>query len=263
MLQISIENNFASWRAAARDCLQKEIAPDEIFWTINAANNLFASVSTDENVSPTRKVSAEFLALAETVACFDDDGKWALLYRILFRLVNENRYLLHIESDEDVRRARLMEKAVARDVHKFHAFVRFRKTVIDEQEIYVAWHEPQHLTVERSAPFFVRRFGAMRFSILTPKLCAHWDKENLTFSPGVAAENAPKDDATEDFWLVYYRSIFNPFRLKIKAMKAELPVRHWRTLPEARLIPEMIQNAQDLTRKWRSNQLKSSENKDS
>jgi len=30
---------------------------------------------------------------------------------------------------------------------------------------------------------------------------------------------------------------------KIKAMKKELPVRHWRTLPEAALIPELIREA--------------------
>ena len=51
---------------------------------------------------------------------------------------------------------------------------------------------------------------------------------------------APTGDETEEFWLLYYRSIFNPFRLKVNAMKKELPVRHWRTLPEAALIPELI-----------------------
>ena len=153
---------------------------------------------------------------------------------------------MHIESDEDVRRARLMEKAVYRDVHKFHAFVRFRRVEIFEEEIFVAWHKPHHFTVKRSAPFFVRRFGAMRFSIITPRGCAHWDTKNLIFSSGVSKNFAPERDATEDFWLAYYRSIFNPFRLKIKAMKKEFPVRHWQTLPEAVLIPELIRAAKEL-----------------
>lgn len=246
MIQVSVENDFADWRKHARACLQRAIEPHEILWSGAAENVLFENASGVEKSDQIHKVPPEFLALAETVACFDDAEKWALLYRILFRLVHENRYLLHIESDDDVRAARLMEKAVARDIHKFHAFVRFRRVEIDEREIFVAWHEPQHLTVERSAPFFARRFGAMRFSILTPKCCAHWDLKNLTLTAGVARENAPKFDETEDFWLIYYRSIFNPFRLKEKAMKAELPVRHWRTLPEARLIPEMIRKAKNL-----------------
>ena len=251
MIQVLIENNFASWRDAARICLQREIAPDEILWNCGQPNNLFESNFTGEAVEKVFKVSPDFLPLAEAVVCFDDAEKFSLLYRLLFRLVHENKNLLHIESDDDVRRARLMEKAVYRDVHKFHAFVRFRRIEIFEEEIFVAWHEPHHLTVERSTPFFVRRFGAMRFSILTPRRCAHWDLHNLTFSEGVSKEIAPKRDAAEDFWLVYYESIFNPFRLKIKAMKKELPVRHWRTLPEAALIPGLIRRAKELKSKNR------------
>lgn len=191
-------------------------------------------------------VPAEFIKLAQAVACFDDAERWPLLYRILFRLLHETRNLLCIESDADVRRARLMEKAVNRDVHKFHAFVRFRRVVTDGNEIYVAWHEPHHFTVERSAPFFARRFGSMNFSILTPKGCVHWDQKELQFSPPALKEHAPAKDETEDFWLLYYKSIFNPFRLKVKTMKRELPVRHWPTLPEAVLIPELIRKAKGM-----------------
>jgi DNA polymerase len=67
----------------------------------------------------------------------------------------------------------------------------------------------------------------------------------------VSRAAAPKQDAAEDLWLVYYQSIFNPFRLKIKAMKKELPVRHWRTLPEAALIPELVRKAKELESKKR------------
>ena len=246
MIQISIENDFAKWRLAARELLQNAVAPEEVLWSDEAQNSLFGNDSATRAETQIHKVSPEFLSLSEAVACCDDAEKWSLLYRLLWRFVYENRHILEIESDDDVRKARLMEKAVARDVHKFHAFVRFRRVIIKSQEFFVAWHEPQHYTVRRATPFFARRFGAMRFSILTPKGCAHWDTENLTFTEAVSREFAPKNDAAEDFWLVYYQSIFNPFRLKIKAMKAEFPVRHWRTLPEAVLIPELIRKAKEL-----------------
>jgi probable DNA metabolism protein len=249
VIQVAIENSFASWRDAARKCLRKNISPEEILWTCGEQNSLFENDSTEANDKQIFKVSADFLALAETIVCYDDAEKWSLLYRLLFRTIHENRNLLHIESDDDVRRARLMERAVYRDIHKFHAFVRFRRVEIFGEEIFAAWHEPHHFTVERSAPFFVRRFGAMRFSIFTPKGCAAWDLENLTFSSAVSKQCAPPKDATEDFWLAYYQAIFNPFRLKIKAMKKELPVRHWRTLPEAVLIPELIRKAKRLESK--------------
>lgn len=246
MIQIAVGNDFAQWRTMARRCLQNRLSPEEVLWTGEANGRLFGADNLKESGDKVLKVPANFVSLAETVACFDAADKWALLYRIAFRLIYENRCLLDIDSDDDMRRARLMERAVLRDVHKFHAFVRFRRAEVGGAEIYTAWHEPAHFTVERSAPFFARRFGAMRFSILSPKGCAHWDLENLTFSAAVSRDSAPPEDETEEFWLAYYRSIFNPFRLKIKAMKAEMPVRHWRTLPETRLIPGLIRRAKDL-----------------
>ncbi|MDQ2747866.1 MAG: TIGR03915 family putative DNA repair protein [Acidobacteriota bacterium] len=250
LIQISVENSYESWREAARKCLSDDIAPEDVLWTCGAGDSLFENSSANQNVGRVFKISPDFFPLAETVVCFDDAEKFALLYRILFRIVHENRNLLHIESDDDVRKARLMEKAVYRDVHKFHAFVRFRRVELAGAEVFVAWHEPHHYTVERAAPFFARRFGAMRFSILTPKGCAHWNLEDLRFSEAVAKQSLPNDD-TEDFWLIYYRSIFNPFRLKIKAMKKELPVRHWKTLPEAVLIPELIRQGEAAEKKKR------------
>lgn len=250
MIQISVENNFTSWREAARKCLQNDVLPEAIRWTCETENNLFETDFLEPKNERLFKIPADFFPLAETVVCYNDNEKFALLYRILFRLVHENKKLLYIESDEDVRRARLMERAIYRDVHKFHAFVRFREIELENVKIYVAWHEPNHYTVIRSAPFFARRFGAMRFSILTPKGCAHWNLEKLRFSEAVRKLNLPPDK-TEDFWLVYYKSIFNPFRLKINAMKKEMPVRHWKTLPEAVLIPELIREGRKAERKKR------------
>lgn len=243
MIRAAVENDFKSWRNVARTLLASGVPPEQIVWSGAEQGGLFEAV---DEIKAERdfRVPKDFVKMAEAVSCFAADEKWATLYRILFRLKHENRNLLMIETDEDVRRARTMEKAVRRDVHKFHAFVRFRLVEVEGEEVYVAWHEPHHFTVERATPFFARRFGAMRFSILTPKGCAHWDKQMLTFSPPADRSNAPTEDLTEEFWLTYYRSIFNPFRLKVNAMKRELPVRHWPTLPEAILIPELIRQAE-------------------
>ena len=47
----------------------------------------------------------------------------------------------------------------------------------------------------------------------------------------------------EDLWRGYYASVFNPARVNVDAMVKELPVRHWATLPEAALIPQLILDA--------------------
>ncbi len=244
MIQVSINNDFSCWRRAARELLAQGAEPGEVLWNNAGQNALFEPVDVPVLAVETR-IPRSFIQFAETVACHSDPTRWRILYSLLYRLVNENRHLLEVESDPEVRQARLMEKGVNRDVHKFHAFVRFRRLEIDGTEIFTAWHEPQHFTVERAAPFFMRRFGAMRFSILTPRGCAHWDMKELIFSEAVSKNSAPIADEMEDFWLLYYRSIFNPFRLKVRTMKKELPVRHWATLPEAALIPELIRQVDD------------------
>ena len=54
----------------------------------------------------------------------------------------------------------------------------------------------------------------------------------------------PADDALEATWRTYFSSIFNPARLKVAMMKSEMPVKYWRNLPEAELIPSLIRERQ-------------------
>jgi DNA polymerase len=51
---------------------------------------------------------------------------------------------------------------------------------------------------------------------------------------------APDDMELEELWKSYYKSIFNPARLKVKAMQAEMPKKYWNNLPEAELVGELI-----------------------
>ena len=104
----------------------------------------------------------------------------------------------------------------------------------------MAWFEPAHRVVEMTAPFFARRFASMRWSILTPDGSAHWDGTVLTFGPPATRDMAPAEDEMEEFWRTYYASTFNPARLKTQAMRAEMPKRYWKNLPEAALIPELV-----------------------
>ena len=194
-------------------------------------------------VASTVKISQEFLKLAEFVAMHRDSRRWDLLYRVAYRLARKGeRHLLENEVDPDVRSSRLMQKALRRDIHKMHAFVRFRKDD-DENEQYVAWHRPDHLIAEHVGPWFAERFGAMHWAILTPDRSVYWDTHRLRFGPGVPRSEAPAKDDLEYLWKSYYASVFNPARVNVPAMKKEMAVRHWATLPEAALIPGLIAEA--------------------
>ncbi len=189
------------------------------------------------------RVPKSFLDLARMIALHRDPRRWALLYRIVWRLTQCEPNLLEVVVDEDVAVALALQKAVRHDVHKMRAFVRFREIWHDGAKWFVAWFEPEHHIVEYNAAFFVDRFASMCWSILTPDRCAHWDGKQLAFTAGVAKSKAPCDDDVESLWLTYYASIFNPARVKVHAMEAEMPKKYWRNLPEAALIPSLLQQA--------------------
>ncbi len=236
--------DFDSWRGIARSLLDEGVPPGEVLW--EASPGLFSAARVSEE--PARygssRVPAAFVELAKTVACHCDPGRWALLYRILWRIVRQGeRHLLEVASDEDMAKARSWEKNVRREIHKMHAFVRFKLIDTDEttgRERYAAWLEPDHFIVEAGAPFFRKRFANMDWSIFTPKGCVHWIGGELSFSPGMAANPVEDPDALEVAWRTYYRHIFNPARLKVKAMQSEMPKRYWKNLPEADLIADLI-----------------------
>ncbi|MGI4875973.1 MAG: UdgX family uracil-DNA binding protein, partial [Janthinobacterium lividum] len=147
-----------------------------------------------------------------------------------------------------VGRLYLLDKDVRRDVHKMRAFVRFREVEDPDGERFAAWFEPGQHIVRLNAGFFARRFTTMRWSILTPDECVHWDGEMLAFTPGATRTDAPGGDPLEETWRTYFSSIFNPARLKVKAMTSEMPKKYWRNLPEASLVPGLIAGAEERTR---------------
>jgi DNA polymerase len=190
------------------------------------------------------RVPREFPSLARLVAAHAAPNRWEILYRVLWRLTHGERQLLHLFTDPDVHSLRTWEKAVRRELHKLTAFVRFRLVRSDDgSDHYIAWYEPEHDVIALGAPFFQRRFASMRWSILSPRRCMHWDSEKLYETPGVSRDSAPTDDTLEPLWRTYYGSIFNPARLKVPAMLREMPRRYWTNLPEAELIEKLIAGA--------------------
>lgn len=241
IVRLASEIDFDGWRKAARALRLAGVAPEHVVWSVGG-EELFAEAPAPPPGAPQFSVPRDFVELAENVILHRSPVRFALLYRLLWRLANEPR-LVEIASDPDVATAFDMRKAVSRASHKMKAFVRFRLAERETGETYIAWFEPAHRVVEKTAPHFVRRFANMRFSILTPDACAHWDGTLLSFTPGADPADAPREDALEEFWRTYYASIFNPARLKVAAMQREMPKRYWRNLPEASLIPSLIEHA--------------------
>ncbi|MCY1668267.1 UdgX family uracil-DNA binding protein [Rhizobium sp. SL86] len=243
--------DFDEWRDAARVLLLSEVEPERIDWRIAGEGaDLAGFAETPLPVPPPGRkavaVPPAFLELAESIVCHSDPARFSLLYRLLWR-IREDRALLQVVSDPDVIAARKLEKSVRRDSHKMKAFVRFKEVTSDDptgrRRSFISWFEPDHFIVARMAPFFRRRFFDMDWVIATPKGSAAWDGESLTVSD-LPAEKPTATDATDDLWRIYYANIFNPARLKVKAMTAEMPKKYWKNLPEAALIPDLIATAE-------------------
>ena len=79
--------------------------------------------------------------------------------------------------------------------------------------------------------------------IATPRLTAQFTDGRLTFAPAAPRPDLP-DDASEGLWATYFANIFNPARIKLDAMRSEMPKKYWKNLPETRLIPEMLKDAE-------------------
>lgn len=245
MRTVLIDPDFESWRAAARGLLAEGVEPGDVLWSDEASEgSLFGGLPQPPPPSSVPRVSAAFLDMARTACAHTDPRRWGLLYQLLWRhTIGGEKHLLELATEPDLRLARSWCKAVGRDIHKMHAFVRFRLVGTDEEtgrEQFVAWFEPQHRIVRLAAPFFEKRFHGMDWSILTPWECAHWDGRKLQFTPGVRKDPVADEDALDEMWRTYYRSIFNPARLKVNAMQSEMPKKYWKNLPESRLIPELI-----------------------
>ena len=247
-------DDLSGWREQARRLIMAEVPPDRVLWEVpgEGGGDLFAGAPGQARRLPTAPANAvpprvprTFFELATKAALHSDPERFALLYRLLWRLQTKPR-LLEDAADDDVRQLHDLARAVRRDIHKMRAFVRFRAVEQEDggTEHYVAWFEPSHHILRANAKFFVGRFTAMHWSILTPAGSLHWDGKVLREGPPARREDAPEGDPAEDLWRTYYASIFNPARLKIGAMLKEMPRRYWKNMPETALIPALIAGAQ-------------------
>ncbi len=281
MKHILIQPDFADWRTHARIALQQGYTPEDIdLEDATVPATLALALDADEASTGTPilqpHVPKAFLDAAEVVAAHRSPERWNLLYRILFRL-QANRDLLRFEIDTDIGRMRTMEAQVRRDLHKMHAFLRFRKVEpdpIDEAnpftphpaspasdtpasaaagetshkpEHFIAWYQPDHRILPLAAPFFAERFASMQWTILTPDQSVAWAPltRQLHWFDGLPRDSAsiPDSDELETLWRSYYSSIFNPARLNPSAMRSEMPVRYWKDLPEITVLPHLITQA--------------------
>jgi DNA polymerase len=74
----------------------------------------------------------------------------------------------------------------------------------------------------------------------------------LAYGPGGTKDEVPGSDVVEDQWRTYYGAIFNPARVKVEAMRAEMPKKYWKNLPEAQDIAPLLAGAEARVERMRA-----------
>jgi len=238
-------NTFELWRDAARRLVHAVLPPSVVTFMDSQGERTLWGHDVEEGLpdarpSSTISVPSSFLDVARQVACHRDRDRWNVLYRLLWRLTHGEPELMHVLTDDDVHDLVVRRRQVRRDVHRMHAFVRFRKCTSNDTEWFVAWYRPDHRILHLAVPFFVQRYKIMCWSILTPDESVMWNRDELLYGPGTACGAAPEGDALEQMWLTYYRSTYNPTRIKKRLLRAQIPLRFRPCLPETRAMGELL-----------------------
>ncbi|HKU09413.1 MAG TPA: UdgX family uracil-DNA binding protein [Bradyrhizobium sp.] len=212
LITLDHETDFDGWRLMARALTLNGIPPSEIAWRVRDTREP-ADAPAPEAPHGTFSVPAKFVELAQVAILHRDPSRFALLYRLLWRLCRHHD-LLMATSDPDVAEILAMADAVNRDIENMQSRLRFREIGREQKARYIAWFAPAHRIVAAAAPFFASRFADMPWSILTPDACAHWDGYAVTITPAIT--ETPDPNRLEETWQRYCADIFNPARLNTR-----------------------------------------------
>jgi DNA polymerase len=248
-----VVQSFDEWRTAVRQLVAQRVPPESVEWSGSEdEGDLFSSAATapasDAAAQPVASTAAlrlprELVEMLASAACFSAADRWAFLYKVVWRWQLGERDVISA-ADPDGARLYTMVKAVRREEHDMHAYVRFReRNEEDGAPRFVAWFEPTHDVLPQVARHFARRMGDATWMIATPTATVLWDGQQLHDAPPRMRSAADIDDAGEALWLTYYRSIFNPARLNADLLRSHIPSRFWKNLPEGAIVPTMISAA--------------------
>ena len=212
--RLSSPTDIAGFRSEARQLLAHQVPPHEVTWTLSphAFQGVVQRRAQESRRQPiaraaTSIVPASFLRLCEYVAQHHDADRFALLYRLLWRLVHEPG-LRHDASDPDLSRAQHMAHAVRRDIHKLKANARFHPVADPArpgEPIHMAWCEPAHHVLETVASWFAKRQAAIRWALFTPERSAYWDGRQLHYANGGGHLSVTMPEAE---WLARWQQVF-------------------------------------------------------
>ena len=209
--------DFEGFRRACRVLWADQVGPDRVTWRTaqDSEADLFpaGAIAAEASTAPPVNVPAWFVPLCESAILHRDPGRFALVYRLLWRLQIEPA-LRHDPLDPDRAAVHEMAQAVRADMHRMRTSLRFR--AIEDGAaggpLHIAWFEPEHHIVEATAPFFMQRDATQRWAILTPERSIDRDGACLRLGAPARRDQVPAAEAGDEAWLGYCQGLFDPAR---------------------------------------------------
>jgi uracil-DNA glycosylase len=247
MILLQHPKSFDEWRLDVLKLLQMNTTPNDVLWSFDdhQPNLWFDSINSDANFP--LKIPARLKELLMTLSMHQSPTRWNLMYRILYRTIHGEKNLLDDPGDPDVAAALRMQYEIEKDIHRFHAFLRFKKHIDNEGEIFIAFYKPDHSILRAALQTFVERFGSMRWVIFTPECSAYWNTKTLAIQDTKIDIPQVNDQEMETLWSSYYSSVFNPTRSNEKLLKQHIPSRFRSNMPELEDVDHLLQNASKRT----------------
>ncbi len=214
--RLSSQIDIVGFRAEARNLLTRQVPPEQVNWRADPGEDgphLAEVLGAQAHGNTVRAAAAivppSFLRLCELVVLHRDPERFALLYRLLWRLVHEPG-LRGDPVDDDLVQAQHMAQAVRRDIYKMKTGLRFRALPPDAsgRPRQMAWFEPAHHVVETVAPWYAKRTPEADWVVLTPERSAEWKAQELRYCHGMPRTALPPTEAREAAWLAAWHGVF-------------------------------------------------------
>ena len=203
-ITLSHEADFAGWRAAARCLLAAQVAPERVAWQVDRHQpSLFERPLRAVDGADACRVPRHLVRLAEQAALHVDPGRFALLYRLLWRVTHGERTILLRRGDRDVARVEAMAAAVRRAAHRLRHLARFREVATGEGDWLVGWFEPEHHVLRQVVPQLATGFADRRWLLATPSEIALAEGGEPLFLPGLHRREVPTPGAGGAAWQAF------------------------------------------------------------
>jgi probable DNA metabolism protein len=188
--------DVGDFRSRANAFLAQQVPPADIDWHSGPSASSGSRFHGKGIVAALRPsalhsiVPRSFVRLTELVVLHRDEGRFELMYRLLWRLVHEPE-LAGAHGDRDMALAQSMAQAVRRDILKVRKNLRMRPLEpVDSVPLAFGWCEPQHRVTELVADGLSRTQPAPPWLLASPDRCVLWTGRHLICGPGLSAVKA-------------------------------------------------------------------------